>query len=141
MKILIMILCFTAFVTSGKAQESLNVGSSCSDLSVTGIKSKENLLKFLGDLKTAVLSKDVNSISKFVLFPLQVNAKSKKKIIKNQADLKKEFTSVFTETVLKAIANQEAERIFCRNQGAMIGDGEVWIRQKNEQIGISTINP
>ncbi len=121
----------------GHAQE---IGSSCPDLSVTSIKSKDKLLKVFSSLKSAVAAKDVVNISKAVIYPLRVNSNPKRKPIRNEAELVKEFSSVFTVDILKAIQSQKFEDLFCRDQGVMIGDGEVWINERNGKIGIETVN-
>ena len=126
---------------SVNAQDKPGLGPSCPDLSVTGIENREAFLKYLGDLKTAAAAKDSKALARLVIFPLRVNASPKKKTLKNEADLKKHFSAAFTDKVLKAIAAQEAEQIFCRDQGAMIGNGEVWIQKDKDKIGIGAINP
>lgn len=114
-------------------------GGNC-DVSATGILSKEELSKFLDRLKAAATANNVAAISKAVLYPLKLNERQERKIIKDGAELKKIFSSVFTKKILKAIKTQKFEDLFCRDQGAMIGEGEVWIDEKNGKIGIVVIN-
>lgn len=112
--------------------------TSCPDISVTGIASQDAFNKFLISLKAA--TKDPKAMTKHVLFPLRVNAKPKMKPIKNEEDLQKHFAAVFSDNVLKVIDSQKVEEIFCRDQGVMLGDGEIWIRQEKDKIGIVVIN-
>jgi hypothetical protein len=131
---------FIALLVSSSPGFAQEIGGSCPDLSITGIHSKNELSKAFTALKTAAAAKDVSAISKVVLFPLRVNANPKRKPIKNEAELKKEFSSIFTAKVLSAIESQKFEELFCRDQGAMIGDGEVWINERKGKIGIASIN-
>jgi hypothetical protein len=116
------------------------IGASCPDLSVTGIRSKDELSKFLGSLKRAATSRDAAALSKAIHYPLHVSTEPKRKPIKNEEDLKKNIDSIFTAKVLSAIERQKFEEIFCRDQGAMLGDGEVWIDEQRGKIGVKTIN-
>jgi hypothetical protein len=116
------------------------IGGSYPDLSITGIHNKDELSKYLNSLKAAAAAKDVAAISKSNIYPLRVNAKPKRKPINNEAELKKDFPSIFTSKVLTAITSQKFEELFCRDQGAMVGDGEAWLNERNGKIGITTIN-
>lgn len=120
--------------------QAQHVGDSCPDLSVTGISKKDELLKVFDGIKSAALSKDSIAIEKYILFPLVVNSKPKRKPLKNKEELQKDFAKVFTSKVLKVIELQKFESLFCRDQGVMIGDGEVWINESQGKIGIAVIN-
>jgi hypothetical protein len=131
---------FVALLVISLPGFSQEIGGSCPDLSVTGIHSKDEFSNAFKALKTAVAAKDISAISKVIIFPLQVNAKPKRKPIKDEVEFKKEFSSIFTAKVLSAIESQKFEELFCRDQGAMIGDGEAWINERKGKIGIATIN-
>lgn len=117
------------------------LGQSCPDLLVTGIFSKEAFLKYLKELKIAAETKNSKKIAKYINFPLRVNTSPKPLFIKNKSQFNKKFNLIFTPGVLKAIQKTAPEDIFCRDQGAMMGNGEVWIREIKGKIGINSINP
>ena len=48
---------------------------------------------------------------------------------------------MFTPAVLAAIGKADYGSLFIRDQGAMIGDGEVWFTGGAGGIKISAINP
>jgi hypothetical protein len=121
------------------ANNSTEVGPSCPDLSVTNIKNKEALVKFLGALKAATSAKDTDAIAKMVIFPLRVYA-AHNYVVRNAAELKRSFSTTFSDEVVKAISAQKPEEIFCRSGGAMIGNGEVWTGQEGDRVGIMSIN-
>jgi uncharacterized protein len=125
--------------TSVKDDITTKVGPRCHDISVTGIKSKGAFFKFLDTLKSIISAKDSDAINKLVIFPLRVNA-NPNKVIKTPIELKQNFSFVFNEKIVKAITFQKPEEIFCNYQGAMIGNGEVWISQSGDKVGIYVIN-
>lgn len=127
------ILSLLVFLILAHAQDAVVVGPSCPDLLVSGVESKEKLFAFLAQLK---LAKDPDALVKQVIFPLRVNGR-----LKNKQEVKKRFQEVFTPKVMKAIAEQEKETIFCRDQGVMLGDGEIWLGQRKGRIGIISLNP
>jgi hypothetical protein len=62
-------------------------------------------------------------------------------IYRSRKALLKNFNVVFTPKVLKAIEDAQYEKLFVRDQGAMIGDGEIWFVGRDGQVLIKTINP
>ena len=61
-----------------------------------------------------------------ISFPLRVNAASGARTYRDARSVERDFDRIFTPRVKQAIARQRAENLFVRDQGAMIGDGEVW---------------
>jgi len=51
------------------------------------------------------------------------------------------FDSIFSEAVLTALRGARYRDLFVRDQGAMIGRGEVWLYQYEEGVRIKAINP
>lgn len=111
------------------------------NLSVTGIEDKAAFIKFFSELKTAVAAKDQQAIANLVAYPLKVNADPKRFTVKDSAELKKNFKNIFTKNVTDAVVSQDIGNLFCRDQGVMIGSGQVWITQRKDKIGIYVINP
>jgi hypothetical protein len=138
MKLLILILLVAASISNKVNAEEL--GKSCPDLPVAGISSKDTLVTFFHSLKSAASLKTSAAFAKLVHYPLRVNAGKKKRLIKNEAELKKGFATIFTSQILSALESQKFEELFCRDQGVMIGNGEAWINEQDGKIGIYTIN-
>ena len=59
-------------------------------------------------------------------FPLRVNRGGRRISYKTGKELLAEFDAVFTPKVRRAILDQRFETLFGRDQGVMIGSGEVW---------------
>ncbi len=145
MKLSISTLCLWAMGCLAQAAEapkamvpSTPMETDC-DFDSAGVE-KDLFLSFFPKLKAAAKTKDSAALSSLVLYPLRFNSQSRRSI-KNASSLKKDFSKIFNDKVLAAIANQEAKDLFCRDQGVMLGEGEVWIQQKGKTVGISSINP
>lgn len=81
---------------------------------------------FLTQLQAGVRSGNRDAVTKLVGFPLRVNADGKSRVYRNAASVRADYDKIFTPGVRQAILNQRFDRLFGRDQGLMIGDGEVW---------------
>jgi hypothetical protein len=109
------------------------------DLYVTGVDSKAEFLKFFKDLKLASASRDPDQMVKLINFPMSFNP-GKRKLIKDEKDFKRKFSTIFTQKIFEMISKQEVDQLFCRDQGVMFGSGELWIGVVGKKIGIKSIN-
>jgi len=73
-----------------------------------------------------VRSGNRRAVIALISFPLRVNAASGAGTYRDASSVERDFDSIFTPRVKQAIARQRADKLFVRDQGAMIGDGEVW---------------
>lgn len=81
---------------------------------------------FLTQLQTAVRKDDRGAVIKLIALPLRVNSNGKSQVYRNAASVRADFDEIFTPQVRQAILNQKFNRLFGRDQGLMIGDGQVW---------------
>jgi hypothetical protein len=58
-----------------------------------------------------------------------VNKDGRPHFYRDGASLEQDFERVFTPKVRRAILAQRVDRLFVRDLGAMIGDGEIWFDQ------------
>jgi hypothetical protein len=84
---------------------------------------------FLAKLQTAARSGDRRAVTSLIAFPLRVNFPGGAKSYPDRHSVERDFPQIFTARVMRAIAAQRADQLFVRDQGAMIGDGEVWFRE------------
>lgn len=110
------------------------------DLSVHGFSSNKSFDQYFVLLNKAMRSNDKSAVSNMVHYPLIVLQKGKKTLVKSSDDLIKRFDTIFSRKVVSAIDKQSKDKLFCNARGAMYGDGEVWIQQRKNKIGISTVN-
>jgi hypothetical protein len=81
---------------------------------------------FLERLQAAVGDKDRGAVIRLIRFPLRVNSDGRSQIYPDARSVRRDFDTIFTPRVRQAILAQRADRLFVRDVGAMIGDGEVW---------------
>ena len=81
---------------------------------------------FLTKLQTAVRADDRAAVVALVAFPLRVNSGGRSRLYRDAAAVRRDYDAIFTPRVRSAILGQRFDRLFGRDQGVMIGDGEVW---------------
>ncbi len=115
-----------------------NNSSGC-NLAVAGFDTKEQFLSFFEKLKKAASQKDKKALSELMHYPLNTFAKNYPKSIKNKKIFIKDFDKVMSTKLLDLIQNQEVEKIFCKSDGVMLGNGEVWINVYKKQVLVTTL--
>jgi len=105
--------------------------------------------KFLSRLQSAIRSDNRRAVSALIAFPLRVNTNTGPRTYPSRKDVEEDFDRIFTPRVKQAILKQRSGSLFVRDQGAMIGDGEVWFDRtcSNPQcyppgpVRIKAVNP
>lgn len=85
------------------------------------------LEQFVRKLQAAVATQRPEAVAGFVNFPLRVNQSNRKPKYITKAQFTAEFSTVFTPKVVAAVASQDPKALFQNYQGAMFGNGEVWV--------------
>jgi len=80
----------------------------------------------LGELQSAVRSDDRDAVIRLIRFPLRVNAGGKSRVYRDAQAVRVDYDRIFTRRVAEAILAQRADKLFSRDQGVMIGNGQVW---------------
>jgi hypothetical protein len=83
--------------------------------------------QLLTQLQAAVAKHDVSAVAALVHYPIKVNPGKKPFVVKNEKAFIKDYDRIITHDIQDAIFKQKYENLFVNSQGAMIGDGEVWI--------------
>ena len=96
---------------------------------------------FLYRLQTAVRAKDRDAVMGLVAFPLRVNGQGPSRIYRDADSLERDYDKVFSRKVRQAILGQRADGLFVRDQGAMIGNGEVWFDRTCPNAACSPAGP
>ncbi len=107
-----------------------------------GIDNDAAVEAFFLELKEAVSKDDQSKVADMINYPLNVNGRGHKEVIRKKSDLLKRYQSVFTPQVKVALSKQEVSDLFVNSQGVMIGNGEIWFNQifGSNNIRIITIN-
>jgi hypothetical protein len=83
--------------------------------------------QILTALQQAVAKHDAATVASLVHYPIKVNPGKKPFTVKNEKAFIKDYDGIITHDIQDAILKQKYESLFVNSQGAMIGDGEVWI--------------
>ncbi len=114
-------------------------GSKPAAWSVSGINDQTQLKIFIKLLRLWVEQGNKDSIAAHIQYPLRNN-----KSVTTSSDFLKNYDVLFDAKVIKALKDQKLSQIFRNKQGAMIGNGELWIRNvssgNTEEFKIISIN-
>lgn len=105
------------------------------------VSPSEAYAKFLPRLQGAIRSGDRRAVSGLIQYPLRVNAAGGTRIYSDRKSVEEDFERIFTPRVKSAILAQNAGQLFVRDQGAMIGNGEVWFDQTCRNSDCSQVGP
>ena len=83
--------------------------------------------QLLHQLQQAVAKHNAPVVASLVHYPIKVNPGKKPFTVKNEKAFIKDYDGIITADIAAAIFKQKYENLFVNSQGAMIGDGEVWI--------------
>jgi len=107
----------------------------------------QELKAFVVTLQSAVKSDSPEKVAPLIQFPLRVNEAPSKSHSVTASHFSAEYEKIFTPAVKAAVLEQKQNDIFRNANGAMLGNGEVWIsgvcRDKDCQIAppkVTTIN-
>lgn len=89
--------------------------------------STAQLEAFVTSLKAAVKANDPTRLRDLIAFPLRVNSKSGRHLAVSQKDFAVQYPRVFTPDVRAVVLQQEASTLFRNSNGAMFGNGQVWV--------------
>ena len=90
------------------------------------VGSPVELRKLLRDLQRAVDTHDATAVAALVNYPIRVPATGRTMIIRSKADFVAKYDSIMIPEIADAIKAQRYEDLFVRDQGAMVGSGQVW---------------
>src|SRR5271154_6064231 len=94
------------------------------DLSVGSHVKVERLLT---DLQASVAKHNTAAVAALVHYPIKVNPGKHPITIKTPKAFIKDYDRIITPDIASAIYKQKYDNLFVNSEGAMIGDGEVWI--------------
>ena len=81
-----------------------------------------------------------SDVANLMVYPLRVNSKGKFIEIKTKKDFIAKYDKIMTAQVKKALLAQKLDKVFINSKGVMIGNGDLWMGQFGEQVGVFAIN-
>ncbi|HEX3423323.1 MAG TPA: hypothetical protein VHS33_07985 [Sphingomicrobium sp.] len=97
--------------------------------------------RFLPELQAALRSKDRRPLINLVSLPLRVNFAGHPRLYRNRQSVERDFSRIFTAKVRLAVLKQKRGSLFVRDQGAMVGDGELWFSETCRDSRCSDFGP
>jgi len=97
--------------------------------------------QFLPKLQAALGRNDRRAVIKLVDLPLRVNFGSGPQLYRDRRSLMHDFDRIFTARVKEAVLGQRPDSLFVRDQGAMVGNGELWFRETCPNSACSPLGP
>lgn len=99
---------------------------------VSGDTAKEEERKemeaFAAKVKTAVLEKDIESLSDMVVYPFSIKILGQEKEFKDKkAFLAYDFEALYTDSFVKDIEEESCFYMFQNTEGTMMGTGQIWL--------------
>ena len=85
----------------------------------------------------ALKAGDRNAVAVEIRYPIKVTLNGKIKTLRNAAELLAVYDAVFTPAYRKAIAAAIPRNMFVRDEGAMLGNGEVWFGANGKVIALN----
>ena len=128
---LLMVVAFLFLTSQAHALKKCRYG-------LHGVGTKKELSAFLGKLKKVKTSKQ---LAQYVNFPLRVILKKKPYTIKNKSELRKHYKTLMSEKVRSHIYYADPKKVYCNNDGIMLGKGQVWIGRFKDRYKIISMNP
>ena len=106
-----------------------------------GISEPAHVTQFLARLRQALAANDRAAVVAMVNYPLRVHAVGRPaKTYRNAVALRADYPNVFTPGVVSAVAAAKPDDLFARDQGVMIGHGEIWMNEVAGSMRIMTVN-
>lgn len=107
---------------------------------IAGFDNVKQFTGFYANLRRAVAQNNKEAVAQRISYPLSIYSNSKKRSILNKKQFIAEYDQIMTTEVKKALANQRLDKLFIRDQGVMVGNGEIWMAILDNKLGVYTIN-
>lgn len=112
-----------------------------SSYSIAGFDDAAKVEQFATKLQQWVAQDDKTAIAGVIRFPIKVRLTKGARTLKGKKEFLLHYPEIFNSKVKDAVLRQDRSNLFVNWQGAMFGDGEVWIRPTDDQaIQIIAIN-
>ena len=108
---------------------------------LAGIDDPQCLVAFLDRLQRAVEAEDRDAVLACIQMPFRTYRSGVvTRTYRTRAQLKRDYDRLLTPNVIAAIREARYDRLFVRDQGVMIGSGEIWMFDHGQGIRIIAIN-
>jgi hypothetical protein len=139
----LLLLLAVLLIAGCAAQSAMTTPDNVSaQLVQSGFDDPAEVEQVLAFLKDAADQRNLAALSGRIRFPLTLYDNGKPaQVFSDASEVLKDPRVVFSDRVLLALSQAQYTDLFVRDQGAMIGDGEVWLGQYPQGVMIKAINP
>lgn len=82
--------------------------------------------KFFEEFQRAVAWGDVAKVAGMINYPMSLTIKGRKIILRSERDFVANYARIFSSELIATVRNQRYALLFTRDEGVMIGNGEIW---------------
>ncbi|WP_379129734.1 hypothetical protein [Paenibacillus sp. sgz500958] len=107
---------------------------------VAGIDDQAEFTAYFAKLQKAVKDNKPAEVAELISFPMNLNKDNKTYVIYTKDEFIKKYDRIFTSLVRDKLLAQQVDKLFVNYQGVMVGDGEVWIGERNNKLGVIAVN-
>ncbi len=119
------------------SSESISGGSLAHRYEVAGADDDEAVNRQAVKFWTAVKQGDKESVAALISYPIKVTLAGKKQRIGSAKELLANYDRIFHAEFQRAIVNAVPRHMFARDQGIMLGGGEVWFGPDGKVIALN----
>lgn len=106
-----------------------------------GFREPAEVKRLLAELRDAAHRGDKSALVNAIHYPFTTYDRgSPVREYATADDVLADYDTIFSERVRDALRESRYESLFVRDQGAMVGDGEIWLFQYDEGVRIKAIN-
>jgi len=139
--ILLLAICSAPSLLGAQAGGGNPACGGNSTVDALGVKTAASARAFLDQLQAGVQSNNKEQIAGMISYPLLVLRSGKRTHVQRKQAFLTNYGLIVTDPVRDAILHQTAQCLFGNSSGAMVGNGEVWLREESPgQWKIITIN-
>lgn len=128
---------------TNEAEAANAINEEGNPFAAAGIDDPAAFIKMFEIAKAAVAADEKAAVAELILLPLQVNGETPI-TIKSKEEFIEKYDQIITPSVKDALAAQKVDDLFVRDQGVMVGSGELWFGASAEEpqvYGIIAVNP
>ncbi|SFG13721.1 hypothetical protein SAMN05660649_00828 [Desulfotomaculum arcticum] len=107
-----------------------------------GINDPVGFEQYFYAVQSLINSDDREEVVKYFSYPVTLQIHNQQVTIKNAEEMLKQYDTVFTLNVKKAVAEQKVDNLFVNYMGVMVGNGQLWFGVgEGEKYFILSVNP
>jgi len=117
--------------------ENATSGTLTNRYAVAGAKDDALIHRRAYQFREAVTKQDKTTVASLIDYPIEVRLAGVRKTIRGPKELIAQYDAIFSNVYREAIATALPRNMFARDQGIMLGNGEVWFGANGKVIALN----